>query len=72
MGIILGSRCVMAHKAHACVLAVACACGPSRAWRRVSQRADPEPPADSSRASVALLFLRATGATCADAVGGSK
>lgn len=48
------ARCCLAgalcHGAHgACVLAVACACGPSRAWMRVSQRADPGPPADSSR-----------------------
>ena len=42
-----GALCHGAHSA--CVLAVACDCGPSRAWRRVSQRADPEPPAGSSR-----------------------
>ena len=43
------SRCVMAHTAHMRVGSVACDCGPSRAWRRVSQRADSEPPAGSSR-----------------------
>jgi hypothetical protein len=31
-----GALCHGAHSA--CVLAVACACGPSRAWRRVSQK----------------------------------
>jgi hypothetical protein len=40
----------LCHGVHsACVLAVARDCGPSRAWRRVSQRADSEPPAGSSR-----------------------
>ena len=38
---------------------VACDCGSSRAWRRVSQRADPEPPAGSSRFGRALLLRRA-------------